>query len=498
MFSGCCLSAFGPHRVIARAVCGNRAALPQTTHAAVAERMRLNRGVTRSSWLPALVGAFAAAVSLIGIGTPSLWGDEIATLMSATRPDLWAMVGHVDAVHGAYYLVMHAWLSVFGVSPLALRLPSALAVGVAAAGVVSLVRLFRPVGVAVLAGVLFALLPATVFIGGEARSYAGTAALAAWLMVAWVHAGRGGRRGVWLATALLGSFALIWFAYLGLLLMALALWQRSARSWLTLAASVLLASPVLWIAFGQRGQISWIAEAGLNGPAEVLTAWFGGAVWLAVLGWLLMLAVSWRGRADALVQGAALAAFVPIAVLWPASFVWPVFSPRYLAVSLPAAAVLLALALAGLWSRNRVAGALIAALMLGLAAPTLVGLREPFAKRDSDLALVAETLTAAAVPGDAVVFDESGKPWQRPRLVLHGYPATAVLADPTGRGLLPTDVWDTNVAPVAEADFTGITRVWLVEHRGEPSAQRAALEALGFTPGQTTELHSSQITEYTR
>ena len=141
---------------------------------------------------PVAVGVFATLLSLIAIGVPSLWGDEVATVMSATRswPELWAMLGHVDAVHGAYYLLMHGWVGLFGASPVSLRVPSAIGVKMAAAGVVQLVRLFKPLGLAIVAGAVFAMLPRVFDLGAEARPYAITMAFAAWLLVAGQQAAR--------------------------------------------------------------------------------------------------------------------------------------------------------------------------------------------------------------------------------------------------------------------------------------------------------------------
>ena len=43
------------------------------------------------------------------IGGPSLWRDEAYTKDAITRPfsQIFALLGHQDAVHGAYYLLMH-------------------------------------------------------------------------------------------------------------------------------------------------------------------------------------------------------------------------------------------------------------------------------------------------------------------------------------------------------------------------------------------------------
>ena len=86
----------------------------------------------------ALVIAVPAAVSLVvggyQIGAPSLWRDEAYTKDAIARPftQIFALLGHQDAVHGAYYLMMHVVAAVFGTSATALRFPSLCAMVIAA------------------------------------------------------------------------------------------------------------------------------------------------------------------------------------------------------------------------------------------------------------------------------------------------------------------------------------------------------------------------------
>ena len=82
----------------------------------------------------AIGGVLLMAVLAQGITTPSLWYDEAATYSGASRPwsSLWEMLGHIDAVHGTYYALMHPIATTFGPDPFALRITSTLAVGVTA------------------------------------------------------------------------------------------------------------------------------------------------------------------------------------------------------------------------------------------------------------------------------------------------------------------------------------------------------------------------------
>src|ERR1700754_3106474 len=103
-----------------------------------------DRGLPRATVLdPIIVGVLATVISVGGAGRPSFWYDEAATISasySRSLHQLWQMLGNVDAVEGVYYLVMHGWFVVFPPTEFWSRVPSGLAVGGAAAGVVVLAR----------------------------------------------------------------------------------------------------------------------------------------------------------------------------------------------------------------------------------------------------------------------------------------------------------------------------------------------------------------------
>lgn len=125
--------------------------------------------------LPGLL-TFAMMSYGIWVIAPEMAVDELATWsMTYDRSfdHMLAAMNNVDAVHGAYYTFMRAWMRIFGDSSASMRLPSALAIS-AAASVLSIVvhKLFDDKQAALGAGVLFALVPATSRYGIEARSYA--------------------------------------------------------------------------------------------------------------------------------------------------------------------------------------------------------------------------------------------------------------------------------------------------------------------------------------
>jgi hypothetical protein len=87
------------------------------------------RALVRRSAHWAVPAAVTAVIATIGLGRPGLWTDELATWGMATTPwsQFWPVLRYVDAVLAPYYVFMHAWVSVFGDSVIALRAPSLLA-----------------------------------------------------------------------------------------------------------------------------------------------------------------------------------------------------------------------------------------------------------------------------------------------------------------------------------------------------------------------------------
>jgi mannosyltransferase len=115
-----------------------------------------------------------AALGLFEIGGPQLWRDELATWSAASRtlPQLWAMLHNIDAVLGPYYFGLHLWMAVFGDSATAMRLPSVIAMAISA-GLVALIGRRLAGKVAGLAsGLVFALIPSVSRYAQEARPYA--------------------------------------------------------------------------------------------------------------------------------------------------------------------------------------------------------------------------------------------------------------------------------------------------------------------------------------
>lgn len=426
-------------------------------------------------WDAVLVATLSIALSTIGSARPSLWFDEAATISAATRsvPELLRMVGNIDAVHGSYYLLMHGWYLVFPATEFASRLSSALAAGLAAAGVVTLGKQVSTRSIAVTGGILFALLPRVTWAGMETRSYALCMAAAVWLTAFCVLAARRGRPRWWIGYAVLLIGAVLLNVFLTLIVpvhaVAVAVYGRRAfRHWLVATvAAVAAVAPFLMFTQTQLFQVQWIWRLSRKTVGEVLQQqYFDQSLAAAVTGGLILAVGSlcvvfsrdWRS-AGFLGPFLALTLtwiLVPTAVLLLYSVVrHPLYWPRYLSFTVPAFALLMGLCVVAL-GRSR-AG--IAAVLVAFAAatvPTYLFQRAPYAKADMDYSAVADVIGRYAAPGDCLVLDNSAAWMPGPiRPLTAARPEVYEKLRDYGRGLTAVQrnrLWDSHVAVWTWAD----------------------------------------------
>jgi len=394
---------------------------------------RLRRG---PFWELALPPLLTLAVVTWQIQGPSYWRDEGATLSAVTRPagDLLRMLGHADAVHGVYYLVVWAVVRAFGTAELVTRLPSAVAMAVAAIAVAGIGRRLISRRAGLLAGLVFAALPEVSRYGQEARSYATVSALAAvasYLLVRMLNEADGpGRpppeRRRWLigygaAVAALGVvniFGLVIIPAHGLTVLLASRRARAAgtgtggrglrRGWLTaIAAAVAVTSPVLVYAWQQQGAQEWLKPPSLSMLAKlpnlIGSPFLGGALLLVIIGGVATsraagrTAADWPGRLPALCLPWLL---MPPAILILLSFIHPVYTLRYVLFCLPAVAVLAGAGLAALGWR---AGLVALAVVVGIAAPGQLNARRP-ASHGDNIRQADRIIAENRRPGDAVLY----------------------------------------------------------------------------------------------
>lgn len=475
------------------------------------------------------VGAIATLLAVIESWHTSLWTDEAATISAAQRPlrDLWTMVHSIDVVHGSYYLFMHLWTGLFGQSPLALRLPSAILVGVAACLTAGLSRQLTDGRTAVTAGLVVAVLPRVTWAGMEARPYAATITLAAAATSVLVTAVRRPSIGRWMAYAVLlatGCYLNVYIALLGLGHLCSLLLDRESstaarKAWvLSAAGAALLAAPILLAAVGQTGQLGsavrnpleWIRNIVVNqwflGDTPTTTTgrsvtavtvsdagswWAPASVVLSVVGWLTVLFGIVRAAHR---SGTSLKWLVERPFSWAVPWLvaptivivgysltgTPVYSPRYLAFATPALAILMATGVQAACHLRYRFGAIV--LLVVATVPVYLSQRELYGKNGSDWVSVSAYMAEHSATGDCIYFTPrypgaTGPIGQTTRGIAVAYPQDfSGLADLT---LLRTPAAAGNLAGEsrsladAAAQLADCVRVWVVQRNDYPEASVA-------------------------
>jgi mannosyltransferase len=476
-----------------------------------------------ADWAPPLIpGIVLLLADGYGLGRLSLWRDEAYTLDAIHRPlaQIFAMAGHIDAVITPYYLLMHAWIAAAGTSATALRLPSVLAMAVAAVvttvigrRLASTAQLPAPATTGVLAGLLFAAAPQVTRYAQDARPYGLVtmcAAIATWLLLRALADGRwrwwAGYGVAIAATGLFNVLALLLAAH-GTTVWIARTRQRATippaatapsgaaggnpadretatpfpvlpSRWLTAAgAATVVLIPLMVAGYGQRRQISWLPRPRLGAVAHLVLS-FAGSRPLVPLVALLVVAGVTTSVADRrrvtvdMVTVAAPWLALPVLILLAAAQVHPVYDFRYLVYCLPALALLVAAGLAAVtrlamptplgkaaWLPAALIMILLAALVLG---PQRLA-RLPSARPDN-LRRVAAIVAAYGRPGDAVLYVPSNR-----RAYSLAYPAPfrrlrdiALAKSPVAAA----NLIGTQVPPATlRSRFTTVARVWVIGQR---------------------------------
>ena len=441
-------------------------------------------------WLdPCLVGVLAAVISLAGASRPSFWYDEAATVSasySRSLPQLWQMLGNVDVVEGAYYLLMHGWFNVFPPTEFWSRAPSGIAVGGTAAGVVVLSKFCVSRNAAIASGVVCAILPRSTWAGIEARPYALSMMAAVWLTVLLVFATRHDNRWAWLSYGIVLTISILLDLYLVLLFFAhvafIWVFQRTktvrTRFALTSAVACCVTAPFVVAAAGQAHQISWIAPVGHRTIEDVtIQQYFERSPAFALLSALVMAVaiVLWL-RASAQLTGsgrqlltlATAWLLIPTAVVvvW-SMFVHPIYTPRYLAFTAPAMALILGTCVAAVATRPWTVAALLGLFVIAAAPNYFLTQRNPYAKYGMDYSQVADLITAKAAPGDCLLVNDTVTFMPAPmRPLLAARPdAYRKLIDLTlwERATARNDVFDTNlITEVVVKPLSQCGVVWII------------------------------------
>jgi mannosyltransferase len=393
--------------------------------------VRTGRLAGLRSGLPMLAPALATfLIGMWRIDRPSFWRDESVTVLVSgqTPADIVAYVRNTDAVHGAYYLLMHL-VTELGQSELIARLPSALAAALAASGIAVIGRRLVSTRAGLLAGLIFALLPVVSRYAQEARSYSivsGVAVLATYLVLRALATTTA--RATWFAGYALTVAALGWLHLDAMLLVGghavvvLVHWRMagSARPLAWWSGAVVAATaavlPLVAEARSQSAQVSWLRPPD-SGVVGELATFVAGTTAIAVAVALVALVGIRLRPAQGGLPGVGVVALswlvVPFAGLVAVSVLAePSYHPRYMLFCIPALALLAGTGLdrlAGLAGRFGPPSSAWVASLAALSAlavlvwPTQLAIREPGSRPDN-LRALAEVLGKQSRDGDYVLY----------------------------------------------------------------------------------------------
>ncbi|MFG2883385.1 glycosyltransferase family 39 protein [Streptomyces sp. NPDC048297] len=414
---------------------------------------------------------------------PVLGRDELVTwgMVNRSTGQILATLQNVDAVHGTYYLLMHLWVGVFGDSVFSLRFPTAVAAS-GAASVVSLIgrRLFG-YRAGILAGILFALVPAVSRYGQEARSYAlviFAVSLATLLLLRVLDNDRSPWR--WAAYALALAFVgLLHLIALSVVLAHLCLiaghvrqnldrspWWKSALALTAVAACV---TPVLLLGRSQaKRQLYWVAEPGIWDIPPLVTQVFASAL---CAGALISLAFAARSSRKGPLLLCGTWALLPPVLVWLASHGEVSYWRNvYILFTLPAWVLLAGAGLAAV-SRSRKADAIFLVTLAVLALPDQGRVREPLAHdvgfAPVDYAAAADVIKQGYRPGDAAVYDRF-RTWKLDSGVQYYLPRDLKLRDVflARTPAAINDLYAVECSPAARC-LKGEQRIWLLTQGNE-------------------------------
>ncbi|MFJ3302757.1 hypothetical protein ACIPSA_06510 [Streptomyces sp. NPDC086549] len=456
--------------------------------------------------------AVMLVLGLWGIDRGGMWRDEAVTFQVAQRtvPQIWQLLHGVDAVHGLYYLLMHAVLALHPGEVL-LRLPSVCGAAATAGLVAALgTRLARP-RVGLWAGLLYAVTPMAGHYAQEGRSYALVAAGATGATLLLVRAAAegsagpgeaglrgGGGRSWWAYGAILGVTC--WLHELAVLLVlahagTLALARARGRVWrlwgCATGAVVVTLLPMVAVSHAQSAQLAWLTEPTTENAQELLRAFVGptsGVYWtglaLAAVG--LTRLAGRRGEVTCAGVALPLAVVPPVALMLASQFS-PLYVDRYVLYALAGAPLLVAAGadrVAGTVGRLRIGSPVLAftgvlAVFCAFAhqLPLLREDRLP-AHRPDDLAAVSRAAARELRPGDPVLFLPSsarGTALTYPAAFRGTRDVALALGAPESGTLYGTEVGPDTL----RRRLAGLDRVWVVADRYVVDAARG--------PGSLTE-----------
>jgi mannosyltransferase len=376
--------------------------------------------------MAALMG-LAGLLSVLQLGTESVWLDESSSVAIASRPplELLAHVSRVEMNGSIYYLLLHPWIAIFGQSEAAIRSLSVLCVVLAVPFIYMAGRMLFDRRVAFGATLIVVTSAFIISYAQEARAYALAlllTSIATYLFL------RGLRRSTWLTWLLYAAFgalavyahffsAFILAAHAASLLLVRrdsVRWRPILISFGVMAVMVIPAARFAVFVDNAACRTAWVPTIDLERLRIVLWEIAGANDWLLLaLGLSILVAVAAvvvrRMDRDARwpVLFALLLVAVPLALSLGISLYRPLLATRYLIVAFPGLALLVAFGLASLRPRILGSVALIAVVALSAWSLTSYFVEE----RKPDMRGIAAFVDQVTDEGDAaLVYQQYGYP----------------------------------------------------------------------------------------
>jgi mannosyltransferase len=280
---------------------GSRAGATAVTGRGSVRRSRGLAAIAAWYWPAAAAAAVMTVFGLWGlVRDNSMGNDEVTTRYAAmlSLHQLAHLLGNVDAVHGTYYLFMHAWIAL-GSTATVLRVPSLIAM-VAAAAMVAITgtRLTGSPWAGLFSGLIMAMTPSISYYTQTARSYALVLAcvVAATLALMRVlraeeSAGGGPHLRMWVLYGALMTVASYLNEMALLVLAAHAVTVLLARHGrrvfehfvLTAVVTGVLVAPLLLLSVRERAAIGWIGRPGFHELGILFHDYFGGKTLVSLI-----------------------------------------------------------------------------------------------------------------------------------------------------------------------------------------------------------------------
>lgn len=362
---------------------------------------RVGDSDVRRYWVPLLLFALALTLRLIGLGTESLWNDELSSVVFSNSGPMAALRSAMaDTGPPLYYIVQSLVNEVLGVHEWSMRLVPALAGAASVPLLYGLGRRLAGERVAIIAAVMLAVAEVPLSMSQEARAYAPGAFLvllsvyclvravetsgSLWLVGYAVAAAAAAYTHLFAGVAVAG-------ATFGVLIRPRLVTRVGWRLPMAIVGALVAWLPWAWVLFDQTARVAAREAAGqwrISAPADFSTSLFEALRFYVPWGRRdpivagLFVGMIFYGafgrpsnndaeqqregdsvftRADATVVLLSWSGFVFLGGLLISRFVLPIFGPRMAVMAAPALYLLLAMGVVKLW---RPAVMLVAAVVI--------------------------------------------------------------------------------------------------------------------------------------